>query len=60
MNIYTREIMSRFYLTAEDALEVQKVMDENFSVDYSEATQRMLNFAYDAAYAAWREAKATV
>lgn len=51
--------MARFGLDAEQALEVQETLDIYFSVDYSEASQRELNRAYDDAYAYWTETKVT-
>lgn len=59
MNYITRQIMARFGLDAEQALEVQETLDIYFSVDYSEASQRELNRAYDDAYAYWTETKVT-
>jgi hypothetical protein len=57
MNLVTKQIMERFGLGVEEALEVQWAVDAWVTIDYSEATRRELNQAYDIAYALWKEDK---
>jgi hypothetical protein len=54
MNMITREIMARFGLDAKDALEVQKIVDSYYPIDYSEAEQSEHDLAYDLAFAHWK------
>lgn len=60
MNIITRDIMARFGLEAEDALEVQWHLESYFAIDFSEASEAEHNEAYDEAYNSWKESKANV
>lgn len=53
MNYITREIMARFDLTAEAALQVQDVMDQS-GIDYSECTTREYNRVMNKSYHDWR------
>ena len=55
MNYVTREIMARFDLTAEAALQVQEVMDSS-DIDYSECSKREYDRCMNKSYHDWRMA----
>lgn len=49
MNGTTKEIAARFSVSMEKALEIQNYIENEIGIDWSEATQKKINRAYDEA-----------
>jgi hypothetical protein len=53
VNGLTRDIIKRLDVTTDEALQIQRFLEEEHLVDYSEASMKEINHAIDEAHEIW-------